>query len=201
MPASGAFDPSDISAAILAGGEGARVGGRDKGLLPLAGEALVARVSRALRAQAGTVLICANRNHDDYAAFGRVISDATTGHRGPLAGIAAALEACTTPWLLTVPVDCPQPPADLARRLHAGAVAAGAQLAVASDDACVQPLFALYRRSLAGSAGTALAADLAVWRWQRECGAATVEFAGRAEEFVNLNTPAEFRQWEERHHG
>lgn len=201
MPAAGAFDTADITAAILAGGEGARVGGRDKGLLPLAGEPLIARVSRTLRSQADTLLICANRHHDDYAAFGRVVSDATDGYRGPLAGIAAALAACTTQWLLTVPVDCPQPPADLARRLHAGAVAAGTALAVARDGARAQPLFALYSRSLADSARAALTGDAAVWRWQRECDAATVDFPGRGQEFTNLNTLEEFRRWEELHRG
>ncbi|HSE13824.1 MAG TPA: molybdenum cofactor guanylyltransferase MobA [Rudaea sp.] len=201
MPEAGTFDPADITAAILAGGEGSRVGGRDKGLLPLAGEPLIARVCRAMRSQAGALLICANRHHDDYAPYGRIVPDPTAGYRGPLAGIAAALAVCTTPWLLTVPVDCPRPPADLARRLHAGAVGAGKALAVARDGARSQPLFALYRPGLAESARAALSGDVAVWRWQQECDAATVDFPGRAEEFVNLNTLEEFRQWEELHRG
>jgi molybdenum cofactor guanylyltransferase len=170
-------------------------------LLQLAGEPLIARVSRVLQAQADALLICANRHHDDYAAFGRVVPDATAGYRGPLAGIAAALAACTTPWLLTVPVDCPSPPADLARRLHAGTLSAGTALAVARDGARTQPLFALYSRSLADSARAALGGDVAVWRWQRECEAATVDFPGRAEEFANLNTAEEFRDWEKLHRG
>ena len=74
MPAPAAYDIADVTAAILAGGEGARVGGQDKGLLPLAGEELVARVSSAMRAQAGTLLICANRHEETYAAFGAVVS-------------------------------------------------------------------------------------------------------------------------------
>jgi molybdopterin-guanine dinucleotide biosynthesis protein A len=65
-----------VTAAILAGGEGARVGGQDKGLLPLAGENLIARVSSAMRAQAGTLLVCANRHEETYAAFGAVVGDA-----------------------------------------------------------------------------------------------------------------------------
>jgi len=201
MSAPATYDIADVTAAILAGGEGARVGGRDKGLLPLAGDNLIARVSSAMRAQAGTLLICANRHEETYAAFGSVVSDALPGYRGPLAGIAAALATCTTSWLLTVPVDCPNPPVELGARLLASAVAAGTSLAVAHDGERAQPLFAIYRCELAESCSDALVRDLPVWRWQRDAGAAVANFSDCAASFVNLNTPEEFRAWEQRQHG
>ena len=201
MPAPTAYDIADVTAAILAGGEGARVGGQDKGLLPLAGENLIARVSSAMRAQAGALLICANRHEETYAAFGAVVGDALPGFRGPLAGIAAALATCTTSWLLTVPVDCPNPPLDLGSCLLASAIAAGTSLAVAHDGERAQPLFAIYRRELAESCSDALVRNMPVWRWQRDAGAAVVDFSDRAARFVNLNTPEEFHAWEHRQHG
>lgn len=201
MSALSAYDIADLTAAILAGGEGARVGGQDKGLLPLAGEPLIARVSRSMRAQAGTLLICANRHHESYAPFGSVVADAIAGYPGPLAGIAGALAVCTTPWLLTVPVDCPDPPADLASRLHAAAIAAGTSLAVAHDGERSQPLLAIYRPALAESCSEALVRNLPVWRWQRDSGATVVDFSDSAARFVNLNTLEEFRAWERRQHG
>lgn len=201
MSAPTAYDTVEVTVAILAGGEGARVGGHDKGLLPLSGTPLIARVSGAMRKQAGTVLICANRHHETYAAFGTVVADAIAGYPGPLAGIAAALTVCMTPWLLTVPVDCPDPPSDLASRLLAGAIGAGTTLAVAHDGARSQPLFAVYRPSLAESCSDALVRNMPVWRWQRDNGAAVVDFSDRAARFVNLNTPEEFRAWEHREHG
>ena len=201
MSAPARYDIADVTAAILAGGEGARVGGQDKGLLPLAGENLIARASNAMRAQAGTLLICANRHEQVYAAFGAVVGDALPGYRGPLAGIAAALATCTTPWLLTVPVDCPGPPVELGSRLLASAITAGTSLAVAHDGDRAQPLFALYRRELAESCSDALVRDLPVWRWQRDAGAAIADFSDCAASFVNLNTPEEFRAWEQRRHG
>jgi molybdenum cofactor guanylyltransferase len=200
MSAPTAYDIADVTAAILAGGEGARVGGQDKGLLPLAGEELIARISSAMRAQAGTLLICANRHEEAYAAFGAVVADALPGYAGPLAGVAAALATCTTPWLLTVPVDCPQPPSELGSRLRAAAIAAGTSLAVAHDGTRTQPLFAIYRREMAESCSDALVRDMAVWRWQRDAGAAVVDFSDRAAQFVNLNTPEEFLAWEHRRH-
>ena len=201
MSAPARYDIADVTAAILAGGEGARVGGQDKGLLPLAGEHLIARVSGVMRSQAGTLLICANRHEQVYAAFGAVVGDALPGYRGPLAGIAAALATCTTPWLLTVPVDCPGPPVELGSRLLASAITSGTSLAVAHDGERAQPLFALYRRELAESCSDALVRDLPVWRWQRDAGAAIADFSDCAASFVNLNTLEEFRAWEQRRHG
>ncbi|MFT3792204.1 MAG: molybdenum cofactor guanylyltransferase MobA [Rudaea sp.] len=193
-----AADPQ-ISAAILAGGEGRRVGGNDKGLLLLRGRPLVERVAAALRGQAGTILIVANRHADEYARFGRVVADEAVGFRGPLAGIASALKHCPTAWLLTAPVDAPDPPRDLAQRLLACAAAAGADAAVAHDGTRRQPLFALYRSRLWQSAAAALAEDLPVYRWQERIAAAEADFSDCAHAFANLNTLHELREWE-RHH-
>jgi len=189
-----AFDPATITAAILAGGVGSRLHGRDKGLEPLAGKPLIAHVVAALRGQARTLLICANRNVERYAEFAPVCSDRVAGFAGPLAGIAAALATCTTDWLLTVPVDCPQPPADLARRLYARTRDARACVAHAAQR---EPLFALYAKGLVDDAAAALARNEPVWRWQEHIGAIEVDFPG--DSFVNLNTRDDFLRWEQQH--
>lgn len=193
------FNHAEVTAAILAGGEGRRVDGRDKGLLSLAGKPLISHVAAALHGQVGAVLICTSRDDRDYAAFGQVVHDATAGFRGPLAGIASALAHCATPWLLTVPVDGPNLPVGLALRLHAAALAGNEQAAVAHDGTRRQPLFALYRRALAASAANALAQDLPAWRWQEEIGAAQAYFSDLPQAFANLNTLDEFRDWERQH--
>jgi molybdopterin-guanine dinucleotide biosynthesis protein A len=187
------FDPADITAAILAGGAATRLGGRDKGLELLFGKPLIAHVLDALRGQAGKLLICANRNAAPYSAFAPVCADATAGFLGPLAGITAALETCKTDWLLTVPVDCPRPPAGLSSRLRGYVGDARAAVAHA------EPLFALYRRELAAEAASALARNEPVWRWQQQIGAVEVEFVDANEAFVNLNTPEDFQRWEAEH--
>src|SRR5579875_2070749 len=125
---------------VLAGGTGTRVGGADKGLLPLSGRPLV------------ELLVVANRHLNAYARHARVIRDVVGDHAGPLAGIAAALEDVTMqddekgapPFaaLLTVPVDCPAPPPDLCARLWSGLAAnPGAQCVFVHDGAGPQPLF------------------------------------------------------------
>lgn len=191
--------PQDVTAVVLAGGAGSRLDGRDKGLQPLAGRTLIEHVVASLGGSAATLLVSANRNPQRYAAFGRVIADDATddAYRGPLAGIAAALAACRTPWLLTLPVDCPWPPRDLLARLARGVGAA--PLAVAYDGAQVQPLFALYSSALAAAAAAALRSDAPVWRWQQDLGAVRVDFSDCAGAFDNLNTAQDFARWEQEH--
>lgn len=188
----------DIAAAILAGGEGRRVDGNDKGLVTLASRPLIAHVCDALRDQVGIIFICANRNHDEYASYGEVIADMTPGFKGPLAGIAAALPRCAVPWLLTSPVDGPDLPLDLAKRLSDAAATTNASAAVAHDGARRQPLFALYRADLAPSAARALQRGLGPSGWQDEINAIEVDFSDQPQAFANLNTLEDFRDWERR---
>ena len=138
------------------------------------------------------VLIVANRHVDEYALHAPTTSDEVAGFRGPLAGVAAALRVCTTPWLLTLPVDCPEPPVDLARRLVDCALQSGASCVVVHDGERRQPLFAVYRRELASSAAAAIAAGQGVWQWQESIGARELDFAGQRRQFQNLNTPEDF---------
>ena len=132
--------PATITGLILAGGRARRMGGQDKGLIPLAGRPLIAWVIAALQPQVGRILISANRNQADYAALGfPVIEDEAggaelAGFQGPLAGIAAAMTLAETPWLLTLPCDAPLPPADLASRLATALVHGLADITGARSD-------------------------------------------------------------------
>ncbi|MGH8211943.1 MAG: molybdenum cofactor guanylyltransferase MobA [Rhodanobacteraceae bacterium] len=194
---------------VLAGGAGSRVGGADKGLLLLQGRPLVAHVLDALRTQCDALLIVANRNLEEYSRFSKTIRDEGEGHAGPLAGIAAALThskaAIAMPmdafaWLMTMPVDCPQPPRGLRERLQSALAESGeADCAFGHDGDGPQPLFALYRLSqsepLLASARSALQSHASVLRWQGEIAARAVDFSDEHAAFHNLNTPQEFRDY------
>lgn len=184
---------SQITGVILAGGRGRRMGGVDKGLVEIDGRPLVAHVLEALRPQVGRVVINANRNRERYAALGcAVVADAITGYHGPLAGIASAMEAADTPYLLTVPCDGPLLPADLAARLHARLNAEDAELCVAHDGGRLQPIFALLRRTLLPRLLAYVAGGgHKVEEWCQQQRLAVADFADCAEAFVNVNTPAD----------
>lgn len=182
-----------ITAIILAGGRATRMGGADKGLVELAGRPMIAHVLAALAPQVERVLINANRNQARYAEFGHpVIADLDDGFLGPLAGLAAGLQAAATPLVLTAPCDCPLLPADLAARLRAALATADAEIAVPFDGERMQPVFALVRRELAGSLAKYLAGgDRKIDRWFAQHRLAQADFSDRPETFVNVNDPAE----------
>jgi molybdopterin-guanine dinucleotide biosynthesis protein A len=148
-----------ITGLLLAGGRGVRMGGVDKGLQPLHGEALAAHVLKRLAPQAGALLISANRHPDTYAALGApfgatIVADTLSGFPGPLAGLLAGLRASTTPYLLSAPCDSPWLPADLAARLAHALDSNQADIATvttvdAHGDASLHPVFALLRTELA----------------------------------------------------
>jgi molybdopterin-guanine dinucleotide biosynthesis protein A len=203
MPASSSNLPyprDSITGLVLAGGLGRRMGGEDKGLVPLAGRPMVAHVLDALRPQVGTVVVNANRNQERYAAFGHpVIADAVDGYLGPLAGVLTALQHCTTEFLVTAPCDTPLIAPDLVARLYAACTAAGADLAVASDGRRQQPVFLLLRASLAPSLEAYLAGGgrkIDVWFGQLRI--AVADFGDEPDTFVNVNDPDERQRVEAR---
>jgi molybdopterin-guanine dinucleotide biosynthesis protein A len=85
----------DVTGLVLAGGMGRRMGGVDKGLVPLDGRAMIAHVIERLSRQVGAILINANQNVERYAEFGYpVVSDGIGGFAGPLA---ASMPVCPRP--------------------------------------------------------------------------------------------------------
>jgi molybdopterin-guanine dinucleotide biosynthesis protein A len=107
-----------IACLVLAGGAGTRLGGVDKAFLRLGGRALVEIVLARLGAP---VAISANGDAGRFAAYGvPVLADGALAGKGPLAGVAAGLDWAAgigADSLLSVPVDTPFVPNDLAARL------------------------------------------------------------------------------------
>ncbi len=122
-----------ITGLILAGGRGSRMGGVDKGLQTYHGMPLAMNALLRLGPQVGHLMINANRNLGAYEAFGAPLwPDALPDFAGPLAGFLAGLEQCETPYLVTVPCDSPQFPADLVQRLAQALEANDAEIAMAA---------------------------------------------------------------------
>jgi len=186
----------ELTGMILAGGQGRRMGGRDKGLVPFAGRPLVAHVRQCLQGRVREVLINANRHLDDYRPLAdRVIVDAEAGYQGPLMGIYSGLRAATTPWLLVVPCDTPALPADLVERLVAGL--GDGDIAVADDGERLHPVVALIRTSLADDLAAALAAgERKIDRWYARHAWRRVDVSDCPGAFANLNTDDEKRRLE-----
>jgi molybdopterin-guanine dinucleotide biosynthesis protein A len=147
---------NDISGLILAGGRATRMGGVDKGLQLHLGVPLAQHALNRLRPQVAALLLNANRNLAAYRAMGvPVWPDEIPDFPGPLAGMLAGLEHCSTPYLVTVPCDSPNFPIDLVANLAQGMVNANADLATAytreAGELRAQPVFCLMKTALRGS--------------------------------------------------
>lgn len=164
--------------------------GADKGLVPLAGKAMIAHVLQTLQPQVEHTLINANRHLDTYRRFGcPVITDERKGYAGPLAGVASALACIDTPWLLCVPCDVPRLPGDLLARFSVAARTGAAPLYVIRTAEGVQPVFCLIHRSLRDHLTRYLDTNGRKMRnWQQQAGAVEVDYPDTHSAFVNINT-------------
>lgn len=192
--------PASVTGLVLAGGRGSRMGGLDKGLTELAGRPMVAHVIDRLRPQVAHVIVNANRHQETYGGFGfPVVADASDGYPGPLAGFAAGLAAASTPWLVTVPCDCPLLPPDLVPRLTAAQTDSDAEIVSAHDGGRLQPVFTLLRRDLLASLESFMAeGERKIDRWFARHHAATADFSDQPEAFENVNRPADRERIETR---
>ena len=187
--------PADrrITGVLLAGGQGSRMGGVDKGLVELAGRPMAAHALERLAPQVDELIINANQNPAAWQAFGYpVFGDDIDGFAGPLAGLHAALVRAQHPLVVTAPCDSPFLPADLVQRLAAALHAADAQLAVAKTFDQPHPVFCLCRRDLAGHLGAFLASGgRKIDRWYGSLNIVEVPFDDEEAAFRNINTRAE----------
>ena len=188
----------DITGLVLAGGRGSRMGGVDKGLQSHLGMPMALVTVLRLQQQVGTCLINANRNVAAYEAMGVPVWPDTLpdAFAGPLAGMLVGLEQCDTPWLVTVPCDTPNFPADLVQRLSQAAIDEGADIAMAAtreagpDPSGIQrqPVFCLMRSSLLESLMAFLdSGQRKIDRWTAQHRCAVAVFDDK-QAFFNANT-------------
>ena len=189
-----------VTGVVLAGGQGSRMGGVDKGLQPFRGKPMVAHAIERFAPQVDELLVNANRNLEAYGAFGhRVIADEIAGFAGPLAGFERGLAHARGELVATVPCDSPFLPADLVARLRGALEREGAQLAVARAGGQAHPVFCLMRRSVHPSLQEfLLSGQRKIDRWYAALRVAEVAFDDEADAFLNINSPAELAGLEQR---
>ncbi|OGA39592.1 MAG: molybdenum cofactor guanylyltransferase MobA [Betaproteobacteria bacterium RIFCSPLOWO2_12_FULL_65_110] len=188
----------EITGLILAGGQGRRMGGVDKGLAALRGRPMVAWVLERLAPQVGELLINANQNLEQYRDFGYpVVTDEIGGFAGPLAGLQAGMKAAHHAFVLMVPCDSPFLPADLAQRLFSALNADHADLAVAKTGGQPYPVFALARTALLPQLTAFLEGGRrTVYAWYDLIKVVEVAFDDQEQAFTNINTTDELKSIE-----
>jgi molybdenum cofactor guanylyltransferase len=193
---------SEVTGWILAGGEGRRMDGANKGLQPYRGQPLASWVIRALHPQVGALHVNANRDLDRYMAL---LDAASPGSRvwpddqdinaalGPLAGILTGLRQVTTPWLMVAACDTPALPLTLVHQLHQQALDHHADIAVpvtqdANGETRHHWTCAMIHTRTRASLESALAeGERRVGQWVKSGTWVAVPFDARAA-FINVNT-------------
>lgn len=183
-----------ITGLVLAGGMGRRMDSRDKGLVEFRGKPMASHVIERLAPQVQSLVINANRNLDQYGAFGyTVISDEVSGFAGPLAGLHAGLARCSTPYIVTAPCDSPFLPLNLVAQLYEALQHNIADLAVAKTGDQAQPVFALYSAALLPSLTQFLeSGGRKIDAWYSTHRVVEVAFSDESA-FANINTIADLQ--------
>ena len=188
-----------LPAVILAGGAARRMGGGDKGLLPLGSGTVLSSVAARLAPQAGALALNANGDPARFAALGLpVLPDTVAGRPGPLAGVLAAMRwagAAGAGRVATAAADTPFLPADLVARLSAGG--SGIVIASAPDPergTARHPVFALWPVALADALEAALSGGVRkVLAFADAQGWDEARFPDGAA-FFNVNTPGDLEE-------
>src|SRR5262249_20874052 len=107
--------PLPLTAVLLAGGRSERMG-RDKALVEIEGQPLWRRQIALLEALPPAGLIISGPRRAEFAPGTRCIEDSGES-RGPLSGVAAALQAATQPHVLVLAVDLPRMSVEFLRHL------------------------------------------------------------------------------------
>lgn len=188
-----ASSPSRIICVILAGGASRRMGGEDKGLLPVDDKRLIEYVIERLQPQCETILINCNRNREAYARYGFPLVEDTVAGAGPLAGLLSALEspaAADARYILSVPCDTPLLPTDLVARMIAALEECDADACTVNDGERLHPVIMLVKRSIAGPLRHYLEkGGRKVHDWFYSQSHCLADFANEPQAFVNINTP------------
>jgi molybdenum cofactor guanylyltransferase len=187
----------DLVGVILAGGQSRRMGGGDKGLLPLGTGAVIGHVIDRMSPQVSALAINANGDPARFLPYGLpVLPDSLPDFPGPLAGILAALDWAVSrgaDWVVTVPSDTPFVPRDLVARLTA---AQTAPVVIAATGDRVHPTCGLWSVGVRDDLAATLArGERKVRDFSDRHGAAMARFTdGPPDPFFNINTPADLAQ-------
>ena len=130
--------------AILAGGEGSRLGGTPKGLIELGGETLAERLIRLAAPLCSEIMLITN-TPSLYASMGVPIHPDDTPGRGPLEGIATALRHSRSERILVMACDMPLISHTAMETLVAWQ--SSAEVVAPRSAKGLEPLFALYTQS------------------------------------------------------
>ena len=188
---------ADITALLLCGGKGARLGGQDKPLLSLGSDKIIDHLLTRLKPQTGEIVISCSRNVARYEAYElRIVVDEAPDE-GPLGGLQSAFKAVNTEWALTCPGDIPFLTSELVTRLSLDAERQGVAVPFADNER--QNLCLLINRKRRNELVAFYAqGGRAVKRWLDIASIQSTDLSELGSSFFNVNTARELEEAIER---
>ena len=190
----GKFRMEDVTAAVLAGGKGKRLGGVHKAFLEVDGKPILDNTLSVLEPIFPRILLSANEA-EPFVEFGLEVVGDRIPDKGAPGGLHASLMAAKTDWVFLVACDMPYLADPLIEHMyqHCGP---DLDVVVCEWDGRPEPLHAFYRTEIAGpleamlSSGNPSFRDLyAEIRVQHLKDVGAISNQGRA--FRSINTPEE----------
>ncbi|WP_425040274.1 molybdenum cofactor guanylyltransferase MobA [Primorskyibacter sp. S187A] len=201
---------------ILAGGRATRMGGGDKGLLPLGNKPILTHVIERFEPQVAALALNANGDPARFSSFGLpVLPDSIVDFPGPLAGVLAGLDWAAeqgADCIVTAASDTPFFPCDLVPRLLLSAEGQDHPLVLAATPRGLEktksmsrsglirhPTFGLWPTALRDDLRAALQDGISkVVIWTEKHGGREALFPTEAgDPFFNVNTPEDLIRAEE----
>lgn len=171
--------------AVLAGGRGSRLGGTAKGLIRLGNETLLERVLRLAPDWPQLVVSNTPFAYEPYDV--PIVGDLEPG-RGAPGGVVTALAMASTEWVMVVACDMPFVTRALLDELLARRARA-LDVVAFTREGFVEPLCALYRRSLADDWAPRLAGNPSLQRLVASARVRAEELREGVHRLDSINTP------------
>lgn len=180
---------------VVAGGQSSRMG-REKALLEVNGQTIIARIIAIVAPQVSRLVINANGDRSRFAALDVSVLEDLHRLQTPLAGLHTALSLAKAEGFeaaLTIPSDTPFLPADVVSRL----LATDKDAAIAASGGQQHYLTGLWSVGLLPRLEAALSQPKLprLQDWTRGCAAAAVEWPVQPyDPFFNVNGPEELAE-------
>ena len=183
-----------VTCIILAGGQGKRMGGKNKALIPFKNSTLIEHIIQAMTPQVDKIIISANQDLLQLNKLGFAVIEDQVKDQGPLIGITSAATHVNTPTVVVTPCDVINIPDTYVLEMMLKLELTKSDVVVAKTKGrthylnCAFKLEKIEDLKKIISKGTLRVSD-----WQAQMKTSYVEFDIEGEHaFKNLNKPCDF---------
>ena len=186
----------EVTCIILAGGQGKRMGAKNKALIPFKNSTLIEHTIQAMTPQVDKIIISANQDLLQLNKLGFAVIEDQVKDQGPLIGITSAATHVNTPTVVVTPCDVINIPDTYVLEMMLNLESTKSDVVVAKTKERIHYLNCAFKLEKIEdlkkiiSKGTSRVSD-----WQAQMKTSYVEFdieEGHA--FKNLNEPCDFSE-------